>query len=121
MEISQNDSDNGAFKQGDLSIVRHMADSVYSSVGNDPSYIALSYFYEKMARKVKNGSPAVQKHIFEAGAFKPVVGSYSYDKSQYTFEETTNFLNWDNAVRYYMIMLIFGMVDSTVKNMTLRS
>ena len=55
------------------------------------------------------------------GAFKPVVGSYSYDKSQYTFEETTNFLNWDNAVRYYMIMLLFGMVDSTVKNMTLRS
>jgi hypothetical protein len=39
----------------------------------------------------------------------------------YNFEQCDKYLNWRNACSYFMIAIVFGMVDSLCKNLTLRS
>lgn len=41
--------------------------------------------------------------------------------SYYNFQSSDSHLNWKNACSYFMIAMIFGMVDSMCKNLTLRS
>jgi hypothetical protein len=53
---------------------------------------------------------------------KPIVGEYyNYDaNAYYNFNQCDIHLNWDNACAYFITALIFGMVDSMCKNMTMR-
>ena len=47
---------------------------------------------------------------------------YNLDKNAYyNFSASDNYLNWQNACVYFMLALIFGMVDSMCKNLTLRN
>lgn len=51
-----------------------------------------------------------------------ITGFYNLDKNAYyNFNMCEQHLNWNNACAYFMVALIFGMVDSMCKNMTLRS
>ena len=50
-----------------------------------------------------------------------ISGFYNLDKNvYYNFSACEQHLNWNNACAYFMVALIFGMVDSMCKNMTLR-
>ena len=52
----------------------------------------------------------------ESGEFYP-----SYDPVNYVKSTLDLYMNWNNMVSYYMIAIIFGLVDSMAKNLTLRS
>ena len=45
----------------------------------------------------------------------------SYDPVNYVKSTLDLHMNWNNMVSYYMIAIIFGLVDSMAKNLTLRS
>lgn len=122
LEINQNHSEQGAFQQDDESIIRFMADSVYSSRSEDQSYTSAKKFYNQMANMV---STPVQKYAMDAAGQTPtrkIEGEfYNSPGVYYTYERTKEYLAWENAVGYYMIMILFGMVDSVVKNLTIRN
>ena len=47
---------------------------------------------------------------------------YNLDKNAYyNFSACDNFLNWQNACAYFVTAIVFGMVDSMCKNLTLRN
>ena len=52
----------------------------------------------------------------ESGEYYP-----SYDTVNYVKSTLDLHMNWNNMVSYYMIAIIFGLVDSMAKNLTLRS
>lgn len=55
------------------------------------------------------------KYLGEIGTY------YNYNSAYYNFTTCDNHLNWENACAYFIIALVFGMVDSMCKNLTLRS
>ncbi len=122
MEINQNQSSQGAFQQDDMNIIKFMADSIYSSQDTDRSYDALKTFYTQMANMALSQT---QKYTMDdAGQTptKPIPGEYyNYNSSYYNFSELDLHMNWNNANSYFIIALLFGMVDSMCKNLTLRS
>ena len=121
-EINQNHSEQGAFQQDHESIIRFMADSVYTSRNEDQSYRSVQRFYNQMANMVLT---PVQKYAMDAAGQTPtreIAGEfYNSPGVYYTFEKAQEHLNWESAIGYYMIILIFGMVDSVVKNLTIRN
>lgn len=46
---------------------------------------------------------------------------YYKNREYYNFNRTDLFLNWNNACGYFVLAMIFGMVDSLCKNLTLRN
>ena len=122
MEINQNQSAQGAFQQDDMEIIKFMADSIYSSQDTDRSYDAVKKFYSQMANMALSQT---QKYTMDdAGQTptKPIPGEYyNYNSSYYNFSELDLHMNWNNANSYFIIALLFGMVDSMCKNLTLRS
>jgi hypothetical protein len=44
-----------------------------------------------------------------------------YDTTNYVKSTLDLYMNWNNMVSYYMIAIIFGLVDSMAKNLALRS
>jgi hypothetical protein len=47
---------------------------------------------------------------------------YNLDKNAYyNFKQCDEYLNWRNACAYFMLAIVFGMVDSLCKNLTLRN
>ena len=47
---------------------------------------------------------------------------YNLDKNQfYNFARFNTYMNWNNAVTYFVLGIIFGLVDSMCKNLTLRN
>ena len=122
MEINQNHSAQGAFQQDDMEIIKFMADSIYSSQDADRSYDAVKKFYSQMANMALSQT---QKYTMDdAGQTptKPIPGEYyNYNSSYYNFSELDLHMNWNNANSYFIIALLFGMVDSMAKNLTLRS
>ena len=117
-EINQNHSEQGAFQQDHESIIRFMADSIYTSRNRDQSYRSVQRFYNQMANMVLT---PVQKYAMDAAGQTPtreIVGEfYNSPGVYYTFQKAQEHLNWESAIGYYMIILIFGMVDSVVKKL----
>lgn len=124
MEINQNDSDAGAFQQDDLSIVKFMADSVYDSKNNtDSAYTHFQKFYTQMASMALTQIPKKRRNASNT-SYEEIPGEYYYPASSsdyYSFSQSNKHLNWNNACHYYLFGLIFGMVDSMCKNLTLRN
>lgn len=124
MEINQNDSDAGAFQQDDLSIVKFMADHIYDVQNNaDLSYTRLQRLYNQLAHMTQTRIPKKRRNTTNTG-YEIIEGEY-YDiatsSTYYSFSEFAKYMNWTNMCLYYLVALIFGMVDSLCKNMTLRS
>lgn len=124
MEINQNDSDAGAFQQDDLSIVKFMADHIYDAQNNaDLSYTRLQRLYTQLAHMTQTRIPKKRRNTTNTG-YENIDGEY-YDiatsSTYYSFSELAKYMNWVNMCLYYLVALIFGMVDSLCKNMTLRS
>lgn len=45
----------------------------------------------------------------------------NFDTRNYVKSTLDSYMNWNNMVSYYMIAIVFGLVDSMAKNLTLRS
>lgn len=123
MEINQNSSAQGAFQQDDMKIVQFMADVAYTSKDNSSAYNSVKKFYNQMANMALT---KIQKYTMDdAGQSptKPIPGEfYDLDKNAYyNFDACDKHLNWDNACAYFIIAIIFGMVDSMCKNLTIRN
>lgn len=125
VEINQNDSSNGAFQQDDISIVKFMADIVYSSMQDNASYEQLQKFYEYTANAVLEGVeiPRTKMDTELTTPTIPAEGDdYTFNlNAKYNFNLTDRKMNWENAVAYYVLIIVFGLVDSVTKNVTLRS
>lgn len=122
IEINQNSSNQGAFQQHDLQIVKFMADVIYTSTDTDKAYSDIQTFYHQMANMALS---KIQRYTMSDDGQtpdKPIPGEfYNLDKNAYyNFAQCDKFLNWNNACAYYIIMLIFGLVDNACKNLTIR-
>ena len=120
-EIGQNNSAQGAFQQDDLEIVKYMAGIKYTSQNEDKAYAALQKMYTQTANMALS---TTQKYTMsESGEpTKLINGTYSPNNpAYYTFSSFTQHMNWENACSYFILALVFGMVDSMCKNMTFRS
>lgn len=120
-EINQNNSAQGAFQQDDLSIIEFMADAIYYSQDKNIAYSHLQKFYTQMANMALSST---QKYTMDDAGQTPtklLSGTYEYNSAYYQFSECDKHLNWNNACYYFIIALVFGMVDSMCKNLTLRS
>ena len=126
MEIGENENTDGAFQQGDISVVKHMADDKYSFITNSTStsYEHFQIFYEAMSNMVLSGKQ-IQKTQYDETTSKYVpinpVSYYVHDNATYTYNNCDKYLNWKNACAYFTIAIILGMVDSMCKNLTLRN
>ena len=120
-EIGQNNSEQGAFQQDDIDIVKYMAGIKYTSQGEDKAYAALQKMYEQTANMAL--IPTQKYTMSESGEpTKLISGEYSANNpAYYTFNSFTQRMSWDNACTYFVIALVFGMVDSMCKNMTFRN
>lgn len=124
MEINQNDSGAGAFQQDDLSIVRFMADHVYDSRNNeDYSYQHFQKLYTQLANMTQTRIQKMRRNASNTG-YEEIPGSYyepTTSSTYYSFSQCNQHLNWNNACNYYLFALLFGMVDSMCKNLSLRN
>lgn len=123
LEINQNSSAQGAFQQDDMSIVKFMADVAYTSRDTQMAYNKAQQFYKQMANMALT---KIQKYTMDdAGQTptKPIVGEfYDLDKgAYYNFDACDKYLNWNNGCAYFIVALLFGMVDSMCKNLTIRN
>jgi len=122
MEINQNHSSQGAFQQDDEAIIKFMADSIYSSQDTDRAYDAVKTFYSQMANMALSQIPKYTMDDAGQTPTKLIPGAYyNYNSSYYNFSELDLKMNWNNANAYFILALLFGMVDSMCKNLTLRS
>ncbi len=122
MEVNQNSSGYGAFQQDDEKIIDFMLDSVYYSREESTSLIAVKKLYTQLANMAVVETPVYTMngplYILKPGAI-PYAALAKND--YYNFQKLEMHLNWNNAVSYYMIALVFGMVDSMTKNLTIRN
>ena len=126
MEVLENENTDGAFQQGDISIVKHMIEDKYSNITNstNTSYEHVQTFYEAMANMVLSGKQ-IQKTQYDNNSSKYInitpESYYVHDNATYTFNNCDKYLNWKNACAYFTIAIVFAMVDSLCKNLTLRN
>ena len=123
IEINQNSSSQGAFQQDDIKIVDFMTDIPYTSRDDTTALNYIQKFYTQMANMALT---RIQKYTMDdAGQTptKPIEGEfYDYRPNEYyNFSMCDAHMNWDNACAYFIIALVFGMVDSMCKNLTLRN
>ena len=122
VEINQNSSAQGAFQQDDIKIVKFMGDVVHTSRDEETAYTQVQKLYNQLANMALG---SVQKYTMDdAGQTptKPIVGEfYNYNSSYYKFSAFDERMNWNNACAYFTIGIVFGMVDSMCKNLTLRN
>lgn len=124
MEINQNDSGAGGFQQDDLSIVKFMADHIYDSRNNaDYSYEHLQGLYNQLANMTQVRIPKKRRNESNTN-YEEIPNSYyepTNSSTYYSFSQFNQHVNWTNACIYYLLALIFGMVDSMCKNLSLKN
>lgn len=123
MEVNQNDSSHGAFEQDDMKIIQYMLDSVYSSRDTSTSYNKVQQLYTQLANMCLVDTPKYTMNDSNTD-YKEIPGE-SYKANQlneyYNFSAFENKMNWNNACAYFVIGIVFGLVDSMCKNLTLRN
>ena len=122
MEVNQNQSAQGAFQQDDMEIIKFMIDAIYSSQDTDRAYDAVQTLYTQLANMALAQTPKYTMDDAGQTPTKLIPGAYyNYNAAYYNFAALDSHLNWNNANAYFIIALLFGMVDSMCKNLTLRS
>lgn len=126
LEIGRhNDRKEEAFQQADENTVRWMADCRYTSSTEDAAYKAVTEnLYTQLAEMTSDNVQKMHRTgVTATDTYVPIPNEYwGTNYSQwYTYDECGKRLNYNNAMAYYVIAMIFGMVDSMCKNLTLRS
>lgn len=119
-----NDNQYEAFQQADENTIRWMSDCRYTSTNENDAYKAVTEnLYRQLAEMSRNQIQKMHRTGLNAtDTYVPIEGYWGTQYNQwYTYSECDNRLNIRNAMAYYIIAIIFGMVDSMCKNLTLRS
>ena len=119
-----NDNQYEAFQQADENTVRWMTDCRYTSSNENDAYTAVTdNLYRQLAEMSRNQIQKMHRTGLTAtDTYIPVEGYWGTQYQQwYTYSECDTRLNIRNAMAYYVIAMVFGMVDSMCKNLTLRS
>lgn len=119
-----NDNEYEAFQQADENTVRWMSDCRYTSSNENDAYTAITEnLYRQLAEMSRNQIQKMHRTGLTAtDTYVPIEGFWGTQYQQwYTYSECDTRLNIRNAMSYYVIAMIFGMVDSMCKNLTFRS
>lgn len=116
------------FQQADLSIVNNIVDQRYpdiGSVGDDVGWSRLYNLFDVLSKMYSGEQP--EKWKFEnnqyvnTGEFisSPISPTMEYFPT--TWNSPVGYINWPNANKYLITAIVFGMIDSLGKNLTLRT
>lgn len=119
----------GLFWQDDLSIIQYQGEFKYNGATGDNSEVPsdsfawkeLQYLFSDLAGMT---SSEIKKYVYDSNLHNYILGSGTYPaNSQWGTlgADLVERLCIKNAYAYYMVSIIFGLVDSLGKNMTLRS
>lgn len=126
LEINKhNDYKQEAFEQADENTVRWMASCRYTSTDENQAYSkVVENLYTQLAEMT---TTPVQKYyrtgITKDDIYQAKEGEFWGQNyvNYYTYDALGSKLNYVNAMTYYVVAMVFGMVDSMCKNLTLRS
>ena len=112
-----------AFTQNDDNTVRWMADCRYTSTDEDTAYSKIEEnFYGYLSKMIIGREPKyIRTDLTSNGVYKPTGEYWEGSDNYFSTAECNQYIQLQNAMTYYLVAMIFGMVDSTCKNMTLRS
>lgn len=133
-EISTNDNKYLDFSQDNLEIIKQMFGSpkyFYNISGeSSTNYPKLFYnndsnnygFIQMMSRLVPKTTGQVEQYQYvpSTNTYEDLNKHYSFNTTLYTYENVEKYLDLENACKYFTISIVFGMVDSLLKNLTLR-
>jgi hypothetical protein len=125
-EVEDNDSSvyQKAFGQDDLSIVKVMLGGKpkYSSRDSEIAFNKIHELYSQLANMVPQNSTIAKYKTTDNGTTYTATGeSYTYNSSLYNYSTFEQYCDLHNTCSYFVLAIIFGMVDSMCKNMTLRN
>lgn len=131
IEVGENNQQIGAFDQGSTDIVSSgLFDPIYYSDGAyNSNLLKLLNFLASFGANVYNpkkvqidGQWCTPK-VIKDGSSWITQNEYYYpmNAAYYTQDTLERHMNWNNLVSYYMIAIVFGLVDSMGKNLTLRT
>lgn len=120
-----NDNQFEAFQQADENTVRWMSDCRYTSTNENDAYTAITdNLYRQLAEMSRNQIQKMHRTgITATDTYVPIENEYWGTQYQqwYTYSECDTRLSIRNAMSYYVLAMVFGLVDSMCKNLTLRS
>ena len=120
-----NDNQFEAFQQADENTVRWMSDCRYTSTNENDAYTAVTdNLYRQLAEMSRNQIQKMHRTgITATDTYVPIENEYWGTQYQqwYTYSECDTRLSIRNAMSYYVLAMVFGLVDSMCKNLTLRS
>ena len=135
-ECSTNDNQYLNFTQDHLSIAQQMFGSpkyFYNKNSSDSTtYPAALFnndpanygFMQEMARAVPQSEATCAQYQYVesggVGTYQALNKSYTYNNTIYTFDNLTKYLDYENFCKALLTIIIFGMLDSSLKNLTLR-
>lgn len=125
-EVEDNDSSiyQKAFGQDNLSIIKVMlgGSPKYTSRDGEVAFSKIQELYSQLANMVAINSTVPKYETKDNGTtFTPTGANYTYNSAIYSYDAFEKYINLHNTCAYFIIAIIFGMVDSMCKNMTLRN
>lgn len=130
MEVQEN-SAIAMFDQDDPDILKEgVFEFPYNSDGQGEANLGrLLTFLASFGYNIETDKKVYRQNDWQTPKLKKINGTWqesgeyypSYDVVNYVKSTLDLHMNWNNMVSYYMIAIIFGLVDSMAKNLTLRS
>lgn len=130
MEVQENSSI-AMFDQDDPDILREgVFEFPYDSDGQGERNLGkLLNFLAAFGYNIETDRKVYRQNDWQTPKLKKIDGTWQESGEYYPSYDTVNYvkstldlhMNWNNMVSYYMIAIIFGLVDSMAKNLTLRS
>ena len=125
-EVEDNDSsvNQKAFGQDDPSIVQVMLGGKpkYTSRDSEVAFNKVQEIYTQLANMVPVNSVVPKYETKDNGTtFTPTGANYTYNSAIYSYDTFEKYVDLHNSCAYFVIAIIFGLVDSMCKNLTLRN
>lgn len=111
------------FTQGDLAITQHITSVRYTNTDENSAYAAINDgLFAKMAELTSRLVPKLTRTA--EGSYVEIGGNWGGHGSNdqlYQRTEIEDYLDLDTVYRYYVIAVIFGLIDSMCKNLVFRT
>ena len=130
IEVGENNQQIGAFDQDDPNILSSgIFDTIYASDGAASTHLQrLLTFLSNFGWNIQNpkkilvdGQWCTPKIVKNGAAWEEQGYYLPANPADYVQSTLELHMNWNNLIAYYIIAIIFGLVDSMGKNLTLRT
>lgn len=131
IEIGENNQQIGAFDQDSPDVLSSgIFDTIYHSDGSTSQHLQrLLTFLARFGANVQNPKKVLVNNqwctpkLVKNGSVWEESGQYYLPENNANYVQTTleMHMNWNNLIAYYIIAIVFGLVDSMGKNLTLRT